>query len=209
MLALDQAVSVAKAFYDEHPDETLILVTADHETGGLGIGYKTTNYDTFLPNLASQTMSYAKFDSDVAADYAKGNVSFEQALADVEKYFGLVAKGSDAAAGMDPAGKNGSLVMTDEELEELRTAFERTVTVGAGSQAAMSEQDYELYGSYQPFSMTMCHILNHKSGLDHTTYAHTGAPVSIWAIGAGAEEFDGSIDNTDIYAKLAALTEVE
>ncbi len=209
VLALDQAVSVAKAFYDEHPDETLILVTADHETGGLGIGYKTTNYDTFLPNLASQTMSYAKFDSDVAADYAKGNVSFEQALADVEKCFGLVAKGSDAAAGMDPAGKNGSLVMTDEELEELRTAFERTVTVGAGSQAAMSEQDYELYGSYQPFSMTMCHILNHKSGLDHTTYAHTGAPVSIWAIGAGAEEFDGSIDNTDIYAKLAALTEVE
>ena len=33
--ALDEAVKVARAFQDAHPDETLVIVTGDHETGGL------------------------------------------------------------------------------------------------------------------------------------------------------------------------------
>ncbi len=41
MLEFDEAVAVAVDFYRKHPDETLIIVTADHETGGasLGCGY--------------------------------------------------------------------------------------------------------------------------------------------------------------------------
>lgn len=35
--ALDRAVQVAHRFYEQHPEETLIVVTADHETGGMGI----------------------------------------------------------------------------------------------------------------------------------------------------------------------------
>ena len=73
----------------------------------------------------------------------------------------------------------------------------------------MSQQDYELYGTYQPFSMALCHVLNHKSGLDHTTYAHTGAPVNLYAMGVGAEEFKGVYDNTEIFHKLAELTNVK
>ena len=38
----DDAVRVAYDFYLAHPDETLIVVTADHETGGLAVGY---NFD--------------------------------------------------------------------------------------------------------------------------------------------------------------------
>ena len=52
--ALSDAVEEAIAFYNEHPDETLILVTGDHETGGLTIGYAGTNYDTSLQNLATR-----------------------------------------------------------------------------------------------------------------------------------------------------------
>jgi len=36
-LAFDDAVKTAYDFYAQHPEETLILVTADHETGGLGL----------------------------------------------------------------------------------------------------------------------------------------------------------------------------
>jgi len=36
---MDDAVRVAYEFYRKHPDETLIVVTADHETGGLALGY--------------------------------------------------------------------------------------------------------------------------------------------------------------------------
>ena len=209
VLEMGNAVAVAVDFYNEHPEETLILVTADHETGGLGIGYKTTNYDTFLPNLAQQTVSYAKFDSDYVEGYIENQTAFEDALVDVKACFGLMAADDADAADADPAGENGSLVMTDYELEQLRAAYQRTLETGSGSQDEMTQEDYELYGTYQPFSMCLCHILNHKSGLDHTTYAHTGAPVNIYAVGCGSELFDGAIDNTEIYTKLAQLTGIE
>ena len=37
VLDLDEAVKVAYEFYKKHPKETLIVITADHETGGLGM----------------------------------------------------------------------------------------------------------------------------------------------------------------------------
>lgn len=38
VLGFDKAIQKAIEFYNEHPDETLIVVTADHETGGVSIG---------------------------------------------------------------------------------------------------------------------------------------------------------------------------
>lgn len=38
MLDFDQAIAVAYEFYRQHPNETLIVVTADHETGGVTLG---------------------------------------------------------------------------------------------------------------------------------------------------------------------------
>ncbi len=38
-LALDRAVGEAYEFYKRYPEETLIVVVGDHETGGLGLGY--------------------------------------------------------------------------------------------------------------------------------------------------------------------------
>ena len=35
VLEMSNAVQAAEEFYNAHPNETLILVTADHETGGL------------------------------------------------------------------------------------------------------------------------------------------------------------------------------
>ncbi len=37
-LDFDEAIKVAYEFYLDHPDETLIVVTADHETGGVTLG---------------------------------------------------------------------------------------------------------------------------------------------------------------------------
>ena len=81
VLEMSNAVQAAVDFYNAHPNETLILVTADHETGGMAIGYKTTNYDTFLTNLAHQKMSYAKFDSTCVQGYIANQTPFETAMA--------------------------------------------------------------------------------------------------------------------------------
>ena len=193
----------AVEFQNKHPNETLILVTADHETGGMAIGYKTTNYDTFLTNLAHQKMSYAKFDSTYVQNYIANKTPFEAAMQDVKANFGLTLPSDPDAANA------GKLLLTDYEVQNLRTAYERTLKVGSASQKEMSQQDYELYGTYIPFSMAICHTINHKSGMDHTTYAHTGAMVNVYANGVGAEKFGGVFDNTEIYHKLADLTKVK
>ena len=204
VLEMSNAVQVAVDFYNQHPNDTLILVTADHETGGMTIGFTTTNYDTYLTNLTKQTMSFVKFDSIIDTLRAQG-ASFEAAMAEAKKAFGLItANDADAA---NPEYEN--LILTDYELEGLRTAYERSMTVGAAGQGDMTQRDYELYGTYQPFSVELCHVLNHKSGMDHTTWSHTGAPVNLYAIGAGSDKFTGAFDNTEIFHKLAELTNVQ
>ncbi len=56
-LDFDRAIRVAMDFYRKHPDETVIIVTADHETGGLSYGYNDTKYDTYFNKLAKQHRS--------------------------------------------------------------------------------------------------------------------------------------------------------
>ena len=55
VIDMDNAVKVAYEFYKKHPKETLIVVTADHETGGMGLG--TIKYELSLKSLASQKQS--------------------------------------------------------------------------------------------------------------------------------------------------------
>ncbi len=38
VIDFDDAIKVAYEFYKKHPDETLIVVTSDHETGGMSLG---------------------------------------------------------------------------------------------------------------------------------------------------------------------------
>ena len=65
-----------------------------------------------------------------------------------------------------------------------------------------------LYGTYEPLSVTITHILNNKSGIDFTSYAHTGLPVAVFAEGVGQDMFAGYYDNTQIYKSLAELLDV-
>lgn len=197
-LALSEAVEEAISFYNKHPKETLILVTADHETGGLTIGYAGTDYNLFFRTLDSQKISYAKFDSDYVSAYKKNGTSFETVMKDVEKLFGLKMPGADGS------NKNGGLVLTDYELSRIKTAYEKTIK----NDNNRSQMEYDIYGTYEPLTITITHILNAKSGLGWTSNSHTGLPVPVFALGAGQEEFKGFYDNTEIYKKLAELTKV-
>ena len=71
VLALDEAVSKAIEFYKQHPDETLIVITSDHETGGLAMGNGLTEYSTSFEILKNQKMSYAAFRDNVWPKYKK------------------------------------------------------------------------------------------------------------------------------------------
>lgn len=196
-LALADAVQVAIDFAKQHADETLILVTGDHETGGLTIGFAGTDYDTYLDSLASQNISYAQFDEQYVEKYKENHTSFEDAMKDVEKLFGLKLSGDE----------NDRLVLTDYEVQRLRTAYEFAMTDPDVEE--YTQEQYVLYGTYNPFSVTVTHILNNKAGVDFTSYSHTGLPVAVFANGAGEDAFNGYYDNTEIYQKMASLLEVK
>ena len=196
-LAFEDAVQVAVDFAMEHPDETLILVTGDHETGGLTIGYAGTDYDTYLTNLSSQKISYAKFDEEYMAKYKENGTSFEDAMNDVESLFGLKLTGDSG----------DRLVLTEYETNRLKSAYELAMT--EYDSKSYTQEQYALYGTYNPFSVTITHILNNKSGIDFTSFSHTGLPVGVFADGIGASEFNGYYDNTEIYSKMAELLNVK
>ncbi|ADY14456.1 alkaline phosphatase [Sphaerochaeta globosa] len=197
LLAFDKSIDVALAFAQKHPEETLIVVTGDHETGGMTIGYAGTGYSTAFDILDAQKLSYIAFDEKFTA-LQKQNPSlrFEQAMALVEADFGLVAPGKNTA--------NKALVLSALEYSKLEASFKQAML--PSKQRDGSDQAYLLYGGYNPFSVTLTHILNNKAGIGWTSYSHTGTPVGVYAYGSGSELFSGSYDNTEVYAKLKQLT---
>ncbi len=64
VIAFDQAIGKAIEFYNQHPEETLIIVTGDHDTGGLTLGFAGTSYENSFNLLSKQKISYVLFQSE-------------------------------------------------------------------------------------------------------------------------------------------------
>ena len=169
-IALSDAVQVAIDFAAEHPEETLIIVTADHETGGMTIGFATTAYDTHFNYLENQTISFTQFDA-VITEMRDNGATFEDALAEIETYYGLTT-----TEGQD-------LTLTEAELESLKDAYELSML--PAEERVLGDEEALLYGGYEPLSMAVCHIINNKAGLSFTSYAHTGLQIPVYAMGRG------------------------
>lgn len=199
-VAFDAAVQEAVKFYNEHPNETLILVTGDHETGGLTIGFAGTNYDTHLEKISNQKMSYTEYDKTVKK-FVADKTSFADAMKNVKDTFGLMlATDADAA-------NNEGMVLTSEEQARLEAAYNMSMVPKADRK--LNQDEYVMYGTYEPFSVTLTHILNNKAGINFASYSHTGVPVAMFAKGAGSELFDGFYDNTNVFDMLKAVTNVK
>lgn len=216
-IALDQAVQKAVDFYNKHPEETLILVTGDHETGGLTIGYAGTDYDTFLTNLGNQKISFAKYNAEYVKGYKDNKTKFSTVMKEVEQLFGLKApkenqgeseKQKDSADVHPQSEEEGSLTLTQYEYEKLKEAYKTTLE-RTGKESTFSQKEYVEYGSYEPLTVTITHILNNKSGINFGSYSHTGLPVGVFAKGVKASQFAGYYDNTDIFKQLASVTGVK
>lgn len=195
-IAFDEAIQAAYDFYEAHPEDTLIVVSGDHECGGLTLGFAGTQYETAFDILSGQKVSFQAFSADILKTYKEenaGNVNFADVLPMIEEYFGLKVEGE------------GPLVLEGYELDDLEEAFIKSVA-GVTLKAAT---DYLLYGGYDPLTVQITHILNQKAGLAWTSYSHTGVPVSTSAVGTGADMFGGFYDNTDIAKKLMDVMGVE
>lgn len=202
--AFEDAIQVAIDFAAEHPEETLIIVTGDHETGGMTIGYAATGYNTAFDIISRQKISYVAFDEMIGSMKQQNpKLTFADVYPVIKENFGLIAP-DDADAAVE-ANKN--FVLTEYEYEKLTNGFEQSML--PAEERTVNPETELLYGTYNPLSVTLTHIINNKAGIGWTSYAHTGTPVPVYAMGAGAEVFGGSYDNTDIFKKLVALTGVK
>jgi alkaline phosphatase len=193
MIAFDDALGKALDFYKQHPDETLIIVTGDHECGGLALGFANTAYETAFDILKYQKLSYEKFTEKVYEwiETQGDAFTFEVALEKIKENFGL-----------GNAALNEALALSEYELDQLRNAFNKTVT---GESPFPKEDQSLFYDYYDPLTVTVTHILNRKAGIDWTSYYHTGVPVPVFAIGQGQYEFSGFYDNTDVAKKIMTI----
>ena len=177
----DAAIGVAIEFYRAHPDETVILVTADHETGGMGIGNGGHHLD--LQIFKHQHCSGWVLSDALTAMYTDNNVP------SWEKVKALLTEKLDFYT---------DVTISDEEDAELQKAYHRTFEE-KGSEVKT------LYKDINQLSNTAIAILNKKAHLGWTSYSHTAAPVPIFAIGKGAERFSGWHDNTELAPLLLEL----
>ncbi len=193
-IAFDEAIAEAIEFYNQHPKDTLIVVTGDHECGGLTLGFAGTGYHTAYEILDNQTMSYEKFDWTLMSEHkaAFGVTDWDNATDmndDIKDKmlaaFGLIY--------------DDLSVFQQQKLEE---AYDKTMG-GFGSEGRQ-EEDKILYGSYyEPFTVTCTHIMNNLSGFVFTSYSHTGVPVPVFAQGREAYRFDGKYENTEVAKRIA------
>jgi alkaline phosphatase len=193
-LSFDMAVAEAVDFYKEHPDETLIVVTGDHECGGLTLGFAGTKYQSYFDVLGKQKTSFEKFTAEALAEFKETygeEATFSAVQPLITEHFGLKFQGNP---------KKDRMVLRDYEVVQLMQAFRRSMQ-GKKVQAK-DQRTYILYGGYDPLTVAVTHVLDNKASLAWTSFQHTGVPVMTAARGVGAEMFNGYYDNTDVALKM-------
>lgn len=181
VIDMDNAVKVAYEFYKKHPKETLIVITADHETGGLGLG--TSKYELYLKSLANQKQSQELL-SKAITDLRKekeNKVSWEEVKA-------LLA---------DRMGFWKTLPLTWEQEKMLRDEYEDSFV----KNHVVFEES--LYAKTEPLAAVARKVMSQIAMVGWTSPNHTAGYVPVFAIGAGSKLFVGKMDNTEIPKRIA------
>ena len=179
--AVDSCVRIAYEFYLQHPDETLIVLTADHETGGLVLS-RPNSYSHDLRLLAHQTASKDVVNNELRELRRQtGNkVTWEQAADVLRRHLGFW----------------DTVQLTDKEEQQLRDVYRDSFV---GKQADLKGE----YAWYQPLAQEAVRLLDLKAGITWTTGGHSAGLVPLIACGVGSEMFTGHNDNAEIPVKIA------
>ena len=178
---MDEAVKVAYEFYSQHPDETLIVVTTDHETGGFVLG--TGAYKLNLQVLKNQKVSESGFTrilNELRKKY-NNNVSWEKVQQALKENFGFWDK----------------VKLNEKQEERLLAKYNDTFK---GKEAKLEKSEY---AQDEPLAAEAKRIIDEIALVGWTSGGHSAGYVPVFAIGAGADLFQGRIDNTEIPIKIA------
>ena len=183
MLDFDEAIKVAYEFYLKHKKETLIVITADHETGALAL--TDGEYRTNMEVLKYQDMSKSAFTSLLENKGREiGDIlTWEEVEEELKEHFGFWDK----------------IELTDKQTDRLRNVYVETFGMGPGE---LKEGEY-----FEVDKLTdeAASIMAEAAEIHFGVGCHSASYVPVFAIGAGAQQFTGQIDNTDIPLKIKKL----
>ncbi|MDE6653025.1 MAG: alkaline phosphatase [Muribaculaceae bacterium] len=183
-LNFNEAIAVAVDFYNAHPLETLIIVTADHDTGGMTVGCPFTGYNAHLDKIDYQKVSKEAFN-----DYCKGILKSRRVYTwdDMREYLA------------ENFGFWHQLKLNEAQDASLKEKFEATFNL------RNSEDQKTLYANFNAFATEVFKVFNDIAGIGFVATSHTGNPVPVYALGVGAYEFSNLNNNIDIPVKILQL----
>ncbi|MBN2194998.1 MAG: alkaline phosphatase [Polyangiaceae bacterium] len=177
---LSAAVAVATESAARHPGEALVIVTADHDTGGLQM---VAGGGEGIAVLRGQTKSYAALSGVVrGALRARPGAPLAALAPLMEPVLGIRIT-AEVAAELEPA-----------------------LAASRGRHHPRSgERSDPADGRPDPLVEAAVHVLARRAGLRWSTAGHTSLPVELLANGAAADRFAAVTDNAAVGRVLVEL----
>ncbi len=181
IINFDQALALAFDFYRRHPEETLIVVTADHDTGGFATGNNYKGYFANFANIDCQRVSKEEFEN-----YCRGILRSRRTYTwdDMKEYLS------------ENLGFYTAIPISEKQDAALREKFNATFEL------RNSPDQKTLYKTFNGFAAEVFKIMADVSGFGFTSTHHTGNPVPVFAVGVGAERFVNLNNNIEIPVKI-------
>jgi alkaline phosphatase len=174
----DRAVGLAYEFYRKYPRETLIIVTSDHETGGVGF------------TLALKDLTSTKGENQLVGtgeDFKK----IQSIRISLQK--------ASQILGRNPTG---------DAVDKLMNEYFRGFTLAPEFRdAIVKRQPVSRTLFTDPTAQALGAMIANNTQAYWQTSTHTNQPVLVAALGAGAEHFKGYYDNADFGKKLKVVIE--
>ena len=185
VLDMDKAVKVAYEFYQQHPDETIIVISADHETGGLVMG--TGPYELHTDLLKYQRCSIDELKWLLNEQYKKAPKKFTWTA--VEKQL------------KELMGFGTGITLDKKQNERLQKRWD-AIEKAMQANEKVKERINDL-------CETTKHILSEVAMISWASGGHSNGYVPVYAIGPGTEVFQGRIDNIEIAPAMAKIAGYE
>lgn len=177
-IAFDNTVKQALAFYKKHPNETLIVVVGDHETGGMGLGLgkqyfmnldKVANYKESIEDKLQNVYQgdRADFYQHIADKFALSDLTAEEKTK-IEAAMDFVDSGKKDTAkvwgGYDPVAMTVAHI-TSRRAGIYWTSYAHTATQLPVSAIGVDSQNFGGFGDNTDVAKKLAKVMDVKIGL--------------------------------------------
>lgn len=218
-LDFDQAVGVVLEYAKKNPD-TLVLITADHETGGFGFSYRWLTQDEMkrpeyerIPEGSRPEYKFAPYDL-----FRKLEMQAKPFRSVIEPFLTKVYATPESSEPISAEIYQASITefkklindefeyhLTDQDAEYVLSRKSRR------SQSGLKIDETPFCGHYWIDSHInkLAEVIGHENQTVWATGTHTASPVHIFAVGPHdyASRVQGMIDNTDIFKIMKSALE--